>query len=160
MSQSMYVGTNSYINTSVDDARSSLECRMKTDPLYVVLACSHSLVELQGRVGQTSRRQMLAGMIRKALKVVPMDETTTEKARQKGWCMSRGQDGGTVQCCHLMAFPPLGSKPVMMLRNALINVVITAKGRLGNKAAADFSRHELNRQLKGVLHRSYKVSVK
>lgn len=107
MSQSMYVGTNSYINTSVDDARSSLECRMKTDPLYVVLACSHSLVELQGRVGQTSRRQMLAGMIRKALKVVPMDETTTEKPG-KGLVYVRGQDGGTVQYLPLDGVPATG----------------------------------------------------
>jgi len=107
MSQSMYVGTNSYINTSVDDARSSLECRMKTDPLYVVLACSHSLVELQGRVGQTSRRQMLAGMTRKALKVVPMDETTTEKPG-KGLVYVKGQDGGTLQYLPLDGIPATG----------------------------------------------------
>lgn len=36
----------------------------------------------------------------------------------------------------------------MMPRNALINAVITATSRLGNKAAIDFSRHELDRQLK------------
>lgn len=107
MSQSMFVGTNNYINTSVDDARSSLECRMKTDPLYVVLACSHSLVELQGRVGQTSRRQMLAGMIRKALKVVPMDETTTEKLG-KGLVYVKGQDGGTLQYLPLDGIPATG----------------------------------------------------
>ncbi len=64
---------NTFINTSVDDARSSLACRMMTDPLYVVLSCGHTLVELQGRIGQKSRRQMLAGMIRKALKEVPME---------------------------------------------------------------------------------------
>ena len=107
MSQSMYVGTNNYINTSADDARSSLEGRMKTDPLYVVLACSHSLVELQGRVGQTSRRQMLAGMIRKALKVVPMDETTTEKPG-KGLVYVKGQDGGTLQYLPLDGIPATG----------------------------------------------------
>ena len=107
MSQSMFVGTNNYINTSVDDARSSLECRMKTDPLYVVLACSHSLVELQGRVGQTSRRQMLAGMIRKALKVVPMDEMTTEKPG-KGLVYVKGQDGGTLQYLPLDGIPATG----------------------------------------------------
>lgn len=67
------MNTNSYINTSVDDARSTLECLMKTDPLYVVLASSHSLVELQGCTGQKARRQMLCGMIRKAIKQVPME---------------------------------------------------------------------------------------
>lgn len=62
--------------------------------------------------------------------------------------MSEVRTGERFNICHLMAFPPLGSKPVMMLRNALINVVITATSRLRNKSAADFSRHELNSQLK------------
>ena len=67
------VDTNLYIHTSVDDARTSLECQMARDPLYVVLASSATLVELKGRSGQKSRRQMLAGMIRKAIKEVPME---------------------------------------------------------------------------------------
>ena len=66
-----------------------------------------SLVELQGRVGQTSRRQMLAGMIRKALKVVPMDETTTEKPG-KGLVYVKGQDGGTLQYLPLDGIPATG----------------------------------------------------
>lgn len=107
MSQTIFVSTNNYINTSVDDARSTLECLLKTDPLDVVLACSHSLIELQGRSGQTSRRQMLAGMIRKALKVVPMDETTTEKPGT-GLVYVRGQDGGTIQYLPLDGVPATG----------------------------------------------------
>ena len=73
MSKAIYIPSNKYINTSVDDARSSLECQLASDPLYVVLSCSHTLVELQGRIGQKARRQMLAGMIRKAIKEVPME---------------------------------------------------------------------------------------
>lgn len=65
--------TNQYIHTSVDDARTSLECRMIQDPLYVVLASAATLVELNGRSGQKSRRMMLAGMVRKAIKQVPME---------------------------------------------------------------------------------------
>ena len=65
--------TNQYIHTSVDDARSSLECRMTQDPLYVVLASTATLVELKDRQGQKSRRMMLANMIRKAIKQVPME---------------------------------------------------------------------------------------
>ncbi len=65
--------TNQYIHTSVDDARSSLECRMIQDPLYVVLASTATLVQLKDRQGQKSRRMMLANMIRKAIKRVPME---------------------------------------------------------------------------------------
>ena len=75
MSNAIYTPSNKYINTSVDDARSTLECQLARDPLYVVLSCSHTLVELQGRIGHKARREMLAGMIRKALKDVPMDVT-------------------------------------------------------------------------------------
>lgn len=67
------MNANSYINTSVQDACSTLECRMRTEPMYVLLACAHTLVELQGRTGHKARRQMLCGMIRKALKQVPME---------------------------------------------------------------------------------------
>ena len=62
--------------------------------------------------------------------------------------MSKVRTGERFNICLLMAFPPQGSQPIMMPRNALINAVITTTSCLGNKAAADFSRHELDRQLK------------
>lgn len=65
--------TKQYIHTSVDDARISLECRMIQDPLYVVLVSAATLVDLSGCSGQKSRRMMLAGMISKAIKQVPME---------------------------------------------------------------------------------------
>lgn len=56
--------------TSVDDAKSSLACTLERDPAGTAQQALEALAELQGQEGQTSRRKMLATILRKATKLL------------------------------------------------------------------------------------------
>lgn len=59
---------NSLISTSVSDAKTSLELRLIKDPVGTARDALTLLEHLQGDSDQTSRRKMLAGVVRKAAK--------------------------------------------------------------------------------------------
>lgn len=59
---------NSLISTSVSDAKTSLELLLARDPAGTARDALTLLEQLQGEADQTSRRKMLAGVVRKAAK--------------------------------------------------------------------------------------------
>lgn len=59
---------NSLISTSVSDAKTSLELLLTRDPAGTARDALTLLEQLQGEADQTSRRKMLAGVVRKAAK--------------------------------------------------------------------------------------------
>lgn len=62
------------INTSVTDAKSSMERWVESDPAYAAHTAVELLRAIQGMEGQTSRRKMAAAVARKAIKLMERDE--------------------------------------------------------------------------------------
>ena len=67
---------NSLISTSVSDAKTSLELLLARDPAGTARDALTLLEQLQGEDGQTSRRKMLAGIVRKACKRLADDDAS------------------------------------------------------------------------------------
>ncbi|RQW71359.1 hypothetical protein EBB56_09365 [Halomonas sp. YLB-10] len=56
------------INTSVTDAKISMEGGIENDPAYAAHTATELLRAIQGKEGQASRRKMAAAVARKAIK--------------------------------------------------------------------------------------------
>ncbi|WP_275286893.1 hypothetical protein [Halomonas elongata] len=56
------------INTSVTDAKSSMERSLESDPAYAAHTATELLEALKSKEGQASRRKMAAAVARKAIK--------------------------------------------------------------------------------------------
>lgn len=67
---------NSLIHTSVSDAKISLEHGLAADPAGTARDALALLEQLQGNRDQTSRRKMLAGILRKAAKRLADDNAS------------------------------------------------------------------------------------
>lgn len=60
------MNTTSLIHTSVSDAKSTLEGMLNNDPAYAAHVALSLLQHLKGKEGQTTRRKIAAGILRKA----------------------------------------------------------------------------------------------
>lgn len=70
---------NSYLHTSVDDAKGSLEGHLRSHPQTAAEVSITLLKSLKGRDSQTSRRKMLATVLRKAARAIASSTEPTAR---------------------------------------------------------------------------------
>lgn len=68
---------NSYLHTSVDDAKGSLEGHLRDHPKTAAEISITLLKSLKGRGSQKSRRKMLASVLRKAARAIASEPEPT-----------------------------------------------------------------------------------